>query len=276
MTLVEHDLRSPLWQSLIERLSRPVELLRYDERGCGLSTADDTPSSPEASVAELEAVTRARGGERFGVLGISSGAPTAAPFAASHPQRVSHLVLLGGFTHGALHRNLSADDRACFEAQIRLIELGWGRPEAAVPQLFSSRYLPGGTAEQLASFNQHQRLCCGAAQAAAIARACASLDVRAALPLIRTPTLVMHCEGDIAVPLAHGHELAAGIHGARFEMLPSRNHIPLGHEPAFERLCDAITDFVVQRPPTSPLTPRDRTWRTWWVRVWTTSRSPRT
>ena len=69
---------------------------------------------------------------------------------------------------------------------------------------------------------------------------------------------MLHCEGDLVVPLALGQELAASIAGARFEILRSRNHIPLAPEPAFERLCQVITEFVAPPAPAPHLTPRER------------------
>ncbi|MDP3085841.1 MAG: alpha/beta fold hydrolase [Rubrivivax sp.] len=258
MTHVDYDLRSPLWRPLIAQLGRQLEVVRYDERGCGLSTADDVPLGLDASVEELEAVTQAHGAKTFALLGISGGAAAAVAFAARHPERVSHLVLLAGSTHGLLHRKPSPEALAFHETQLRLIELGWGRADPGVQHMFTSRFMPDGNAEQIASFNEHQRLSCNGLRAAAILRARAALDVRQLARALKVPTLVMHCEGDVSVPLALGHELAASIPGARFEMLRSRNHIPTVQEPAFERLCELITEFVAHKPLPPSLTPRER------------------
>lgn len=258
MTHIEYDLRSPLWRPLIERLGRRFELLRYDERGCGLSTDDGVPLSLDTAVEEVHAVAAARGAERLALLGISGGAGPALAYAARWPERVTHLVLLGGFTHGLLQRCPSAQALAFHEAQLKLIELGWGRQDPGVQQMFTSRFLPDASAEQIASFNEHQRLSCDGARAAAIVRARALQDVRALAGGLRVPTLVLHCEGDLAVPLAFGHELAAAIPGARFEILHSRSHIPMEQEPAFERLCQVITEFVADQPCGPALTSGER------------------
>ncbi len=257
MTHVEYDLRSLLWQPFIERLGRQLEVVRYDERGCGLSTADDVPLSLDTSVEEIEAVIDAHGAERFALLGASGGAAAAVAYAARHPERVSHLVLLAGFSHGLLHRNPSAQTLAFHEARLKLIELGWGRNDPGVQAMFTSRFMPDGNAEQIASFNEHQRLSCDGLRAAAIVRANAGKDARALTGKVLAPTLVLHSEGDAVVPLDLGHELAASIPGARFEMLRSRNHLPLPQEPAFERMFQAITEFVAHKPP-QHLTPRER------------------
>lgn len=258
LTHVEYDLRSLLWRPAIERLGRQVELVRYDERGCGLSSADDVPLSLDTALEELTAVVQAHGAPRVALLGVSGGAAPAVAYAAQHPDRVSHLVLLGGGTHGLLHRQVKPEVLAFHEAQLRMIELGWGRKDPGVQQMFTSRFMPAASAEQIASFNEHQRMSCDGARAAAIVRARAATDVRHWAAAVRVPTLVLHSEGDLAMPLALGHELAAAIPGARFEALQSRNHIPAAPEPAFERMCQAITSFVTDAPQPPPLTPAER------------------
>lgn len=263
MTHVDYDLRSPWWQPLIEQLGRQLELVRYDERGCGLSSTDDVPLGLEASVEELEAVVAAHGAPKFALMGVSAGAGAAIAFATRHPEKVSHLVLVAGYTHGLLHRNTSPESLAFHEAQLKLIELGWGRADPGVQHMFTSRFMPDASAAQSALFNEHQRQSCDGIRAAAIARARAGLDVRDLVAQLQVPTLVLHCEGDLVVPLALGQDLAASIAGARFEVLRSRNHIPLAPEPAFERMCQVITEFMTQKPATPPLTPRERELMLW-------------
>lgn len=260
MTHVEFDLRSPLWRPWLERLGRPFTLVRYDERGCGCSGSDDRVPDLETAVEELGAVVQAHGAPRVALLGISGAAPPAIAYAARYPERVSHLVLLGGFTHGLRHRNLPAETLAYHDAQVRLVETGWGRNDPAVQEFFTSRFLPDGTPEARAALTEQQRLSCDGPRAAALMRARVLLDVRPLAPLVRAPTLVLHSAGDMAVPVAMGHEIAASIPGARFESLPSRNHIPLPHETAFERLCEAVTAFVAPAPAllVPALTARER------------------
>jgi pimeloyl-ACP methyl ester carboxylesterase len=258
LTNVDYDLRSPLWGPWVERLSRSFRLVRYDERGCGLSSADDRTLDLESLVEELEAVIDAHGEQRVALLGVSGGAPAAIAYAVRHPERVSHLVLLGGYLNGALTRSASEADRAYLEAQWRLIETGWSRDDLAVREFFSSRFLPDASLEMRNSFNEQQRRSCDGARAAASLRGRAQLDVRALAPRVSIPTLVMHCEGDRACPIALGHAIAAAIPGARFESLPSANHVPLGGEPAFARFCDAVAEFVAAEAPIPGLSPRER------------------
>jgi len=260
MTHVEHDLESPIWRPWLERLGREVQLVRYDERGCGLSGPDETPLGNEAAVEELEVVVEATGLAQVALLGMSGAAAPAVAYAARHPERVTHLVLLGGYTHGMLRRTPSVAQLQLHEASAKLIELGWGQRDAAVQQYFTAQMIPDATPEQVRALNDQQRLSCDGVRAAAIFRARAALDVREFLPLLRCPTLVLHADGDGIVPVELGRELAASIAGARFETLPTRNHIPLAGEPAFERFCAAVGDFVHPRRAAvaGPFTPRER------------------
>jgi pimeloyl-ACP methyl ester carboxylesterase/DNA-binding CsgD family transcriptional regulator len=258
LTNVDYDLRSPVWRPWVERLSRSFRLVRYDERGCGLSSADERPQDLESLVEELEAVIDAHGEQRVALLGVSGGAPAAIAYAVRHPERVSHLVMLGGYLNGALTRSASEADRAYLEAQWRLIETGWSRDDPAVQEFFTSRFVPDASPEVREGLNEQQRRSCDGARAAASLRGRAALDVRPLAPLVRVPTLVMHCEGDRACPVSLGHEIAAAIPEARFESLPSVNHVPLGHEPAFARFCDTAVDFVIGEQGLPKLTRRER------------------
>lgn len=258
MTHVEMDLRSALWQPWLQRLGRDLDIVRYDERGCGLSAPDDTPLGLDASVEELAVVADACGSQTLALLGISGAAAPAIAYAVRHPGRVSHLVLMGSYTHGLLHREPSADALAFHDATVRLVELGWGRADPAVQQFFTTRFAPDASPAEAAALNEQQRLSCDGRRAAAILRARVALDVRALLPQLRVPTLVLHSAGDAVVPVELGREMAAAIPGARFETLNSRNHYPLASEPSFERFCELVTDFVAAIPARPNLTAREQ------------------
>ena len=253
MTHVEQDVQSPIWGPWLARLSQSLQLVRYDERGCGLSGADAAELGLEAALEELEvvvdAVIDATGHPQVALLGMSGAGVPAIAYAAKYPKRVTHLVLHGAYACGLLHRSPTAAQLQMFEATVKLMELGWGRPDAAVQQFLTTSFIPDSSPEQAAAFIKQQRLSCGGPRAAAIFRARVGQDARSLLAQVRCPTLVLHCEGDAMVPIELGRALAAGIDGARFETLPSRNHIPLSGEAAFERFCDAVREFVA--PPAS-------------------------
>lgn len=260
MTHIDHDLRSPIWRPWLEGLGRHVTLYRYDARGCGLSGRDDVPLGVEAAVEELEVVIDAAGLDRVALLGISAGGATSIAYAAKHPERVSRLVLLGAYGHGLSHRALSNEAREYHDVLVRVLELGWGRHHPMVQQFFTTMMLPDAPAEATAALNEQQQVSCDGARAVAILRASDAIDVRPLLSTLSLPTLVLHGEDERAVPAEHGRELAAAIPGARFETLPTRNHIPLAGEPAFGRLCAAVAEFLGAgaAAPDIGVTSRDR------------------
>jgi pimeloyl-ACP methyl ester carboxylesterase/DNA-binding CsgD family transcriptional regulator len=259
MTHVEYDLQSVLWRPWLDQLGKSVTLLRYDERGCGLSGADSAELGLEAALEELVAVVDASGHDKVALLGMSGAAGPAIAYAARFPQRVTHLVLHGAFDCGLLHRSPTPEQLQIFEATAKLMELGWGRPDAAVQQFMTTTMLPDCTPEQAAAFTEQQRISCSGPRAAAIYRARVNLDVRPLLADVRCPTLVLHCAGDAMVAIERGRELAASIPGACFETLASRNHIPVAGEAAFARFCEAIREFVTGPggAPHARFTPRE-------------------
>ncbi len=218
-----------------------------------MSGPDSTALDLETAVEEIEVVADAAGLQQMALLGMSGGAAPALAYAVRHPERVSHLVLLGAYARGPLGASAppaSADQIAWLEATERLIRLGWGKPGSPVQQFFTSTLIPAGNTEQVAAMNEQQRLCCGPERAAALLHSRVRLDVSTLLPLVRCPTLVLHAEHDVAVDVESGRALAAAIPGARFQTLPTHNHLPLAGEPAFEQFCAALASFVHANPQT--------------------------
>jgi pimeloyl-ACP methyl ester carboxylesterase len=241
---LEIDGRSPVWRHWIRELSRHHTLVRYDERGCGLSDWNVDDFSLEAWVRDLEAVVDALGLERFPLLGISQGGPIAIAYATRHPERVSHLILHGSYARGVSHRGLSEQDREERELLLRLIRVGWGKDHPAFRQVFTSLFIPDGTTEQMEWFNELQRVSARPENAARMCAAFHSLDVRALAPQVRAPTLVLHGTGDMRIPLAEGRLLASLIPGARFVPIESRNHLILESEPGWPRFLQEVRSFL--------------------------------
>jgi pimeloyl-ACP methyl ester carboxylesterase/DNA-binding CsgD family transcriptional regulator len=242
LTHIEFDRTSLVWRHWIAELSRHYALLRYDERGCGLSDWDAADLSFEGWVRDLEAVVDAAGLERFPLLGISQGGPVAVAYAVRHPERVSHLVLYGTFALGRLVR--SQQEREEGELMIRLAELGWGKEDPAFRQVFTLQFLPDGTLEQHRSFSEFQRLTTSPANAARLMREHGPINIRDLLPKVSCPTLVLHPRGDLRIPFEQGRLVAALIPGARFVPLESRNHILLEDEPAWGRFIAELRAFL--------------------------------
>ncbi len=244
LTHLDFDLNSPVWGPWIAGLSRAHTLLRYDGRGCGLSDAVNSPLTLEAWVSDLEAVVDAAGLQRFALLGCSQGAAISIAYAARHPERVSCLVLVGGYARGALQRKLPPELLRQAQLLPELIEVGWGQDNPAFRQVFTSLFIPGGSAGQVHWFNELERLSCTPAHAARTVAAFGQIDVTALAAGLACPTLVLHARGDARVPFEEGRYMAGVIPGARFVPLESRNHVLLKEEPAFATCLDEMHTFL--------------------------------
>jgi len=244
MTHLEKDLESPIWRPLWRDLARDHTLLRYDARGVGLSDWDVDELSFDAFVRDLEAVVDAAGLERFDLLGISQGCAVSVAYAVRHPERVNRLVLYGGFALGSARRTRSAADKEQAAAMLTLTRLGWGQQNPAFRQMFTSQFAPDATKEQADWFNDLQRISCSPENAVRYMEAVGQTDVIELLGKVSMPTLVMHARDEVRVPFENGRRLAAGIPGARFVALQSRNHLILEDEPAYPRFRDEIRSFL--------------------------------
>ena len=239
---LEYDWQSPVWSHLLHALAADHRLIRYDERGNGLSDWDADEISFDSFVRDLESVVDRLELEKFALLGVSAGCAVSIAYALRHPERVTHLVLYGGFVRGLRKRGHQQLDQS--DALRTLILQGWGQENPAFRQIFTSMFIPGGTAEQTQWFNDLQRITTSPQNAVRLMHAMEEIDMEHLLPEVRTPTLVMHCRGDARVPFEEGRRLAAGIKGARFVTLEGRNHLILETEPAWGRFLDEIDNFL--------------------------------
>ena len=244
MTHLEFDFESPIWRHLYRDLSSEHTLIRYDARGNGLSDREVPDVTFDHFVDDLETVVDAAGVDRFALLGVSQGCAVSIAYSVRHPERVSHLVLFGGFPVGWRKRARSQADKEAGEAMLTLMRIGWGQENPAFRQLFTSQFIPGGTKEQADWFNALQRISISPEDAVRNQIASGDTDVSALLAQVSVPTLVMHSRDDARVPFDQGRRLAAGIPGARFVPLPSRNHLILENEPAFPRFLQEIRSFL--------------------------------
>jgi pimeloyl-ACP methyl ester carboxylesterase/DNA-binding CsgD family transcriptional regulator len=241
---LEHDLDSPVWGHLVRELSQRGTYVRYDERGCGLSDWNVDDLSFQSWVDDLETVADAAGLDRFALLGISQGASIAIDYAVRHPERVTHLVIHGGYARGRLVRSDTAEQREEAEMMTRLAALGWGKADPSFRQFFTSQFIPGGTAEQHQWFNEHERISTSPANAARFMREFAHIDVVDRLPQVSCPTLVLHSRHEVRVPFDEGRLIASAIPGARFVPIESRNHLLLESEPGWRHWIDEVRAFL--------------------------------
>ena len=244
MTHIEFDFESPIWRHLYQQLSREHAFYRYDARGNGLSDREVPEITFDRFVDDLEAVVDAAGIDRFALLGISQGCAVSIAYAVRHPERVSHLILLGGFAVGWKKRARTEAEKAAGDAMLTLMRLGWGQENPAFRQMFTSQFIPCANKEQADWFNELQRISSSPADAARNFLANGEVEVSSLLSQVKVPTLVMHCRHDARVPFEAGRRLAAGIPGARFVPLEGQNHIMLEGEPALARFLEELRSFL--------------------------------
>lgn len=240
---IEFDWQSPVWRHWLRELTRENCLIRYDERGNGLSDWDAADLSLDAFVDDLETVVDAAGVDQFDLLGISQGAPVAIAYSLRHPGRIRRMILLGGYARGWALR-LEGDDLARRQAMVTLTRTGWGSNNPAYRQMFTSLYIPGGTAEQLGWWNELQRVSTSPENAERLQLALAAIDVSEMLSSVKGRTLVAHATRDNVIQVEAGRELAKGIPGAEYVELDSDNHVLLEHEPAWDEFMKVFRAFL--------------------------------
>jgi pimeloyl-ACP methyl ester carboxylesterase/DNA-binding winged helix-turn-helix (wHTH) protein len=243
LTHLDYDWESPVWHDWLSVLAQHYTLIRYDQRGNGLSDREVEDVSLDAMVGDLEAVLNANGLERAPLLGHSQGCAVAAAFAARYPERVSRMVFLGGFARGWARRG-DAGLVAHRHAISTLISHGWGQDNPAFRQVFTSLMMPGASAEHMQWYNELQRRTASPEGALRLHDAFGEIDVTAELARVRAPTLVMHARGDASVPFEEGRILATGIPGARFVPLDGNNHVLIKSEPAWSRFLAETCAFL--------------------------------
>jgi pimeloyl-ACP methyl ester carboxylesterase len=248
LTHLDYDWASPVWAHWWRELSRYHRLVRYDERGCGLSEWDvpEDSFSLDTWVADLEAVVDAQGLDRFDLLGVSRGGAVAIEYAARHPDRVRALVLYGAYARGRIARTGTEEGR---ELRRELVRIGWGQDSPVFRQVFTASFIPDGSKELWSDFNELQRRSALPENAVRLLQATAGLDVRVAARSIGVPTLALHARDDQRVPFDEGRLLADLIPGAWFVPLTGNNHVLLEDEPAWPGFLAEVERFLDEERP---------------------------
>jgi pimeloyl-ACP methyl ester carboxylesterase/DNA-binding SARP family transcriptional activator len=246
LTHLDYDWASPVWAHWWRALSERHRLVRYDERGCGLSQWDvpDASYTLAAWVRDLEAVVDELGLERFDLLGISQGGAVAVEYAARHPERIRKLVLYGAYAQGRVARGDTATALPLHELQSQLARVGWGQDDASFRQVFTSQFMPGGSKELWNDFNELQRRSTSPDNAARLLQVTAHIDVSDVARRVRAPTLVLHARDDQRPPFEQGQLLSRQIPDARFVALEGHNHILLEDEPAWPIFLTEVESFL--------------------------------
>jgi pimeloyl-ACP methyl ester carboxylesterase/DNA-binding CsgD family transcriptional regulator len=244
LTHLEFDWQSGVWRHWLEELGRANTVIRHDLRGCGMSDRDVGALSLDRWVLDLESVIDAAGVERCSLLGISGGAAVALAYAARNPSRVERVVAYGGWASGSF---LHADEQQR-QAITAAIRTGWAAPNPAFRRLFTMFFLPDGTPEQMAWYDDLQRRSATPEMAVRLYDALAEADATELLARVAAPTLVLHARGDLVVPFKEGRRIAAAVPSARLITLESRNHILLENEPAWQVFVREVSEFLGSRP----------------------------
>ena len=247
---LEADWKSPIWRHLLDEFSSDHTLVRYDERGNGLSDWKVAEISQKAFVDDLEAVIEATGVDRFPLLGISQGGAVAIEYAVRHPEKVSHLVIFGAFARGWRRMDLPEHVAAKRESQLALIQNGWGNQNPATRQFFTTLVIPDGSPDEMRSFNEMQRICTSPDNAARLFEAFGYIDVVDLLPQVKAPTIVFHSRHDAVINFEDGRRIAASIPNAKFVPLESNNPLLLSSEPSWHVFVDEVRRFIGRRERT--------------------------
>jgi pimeloyl-ACP methyl ester carboxylesterase len=244
MTHLAYDHESPVWRHWTGDIAARRTLLRYDERGCGMSDWDVDRFDFEAWVEDLEVVVDSAGLDRFPLLGVSQGGAVAVAFAVRHPERVSRMVLYGSYARGRRVRAADAGSRDEAALDIELARVGWGRDDPSFRQVFTSQFLPDGSRADWDEFNDFLRRTTSTENAVRFLETFAQIDVTGEAPKVTCPTLVVHARDDHRVPASAARELAALIPGSRFVLLPGRNHLLRRDEPAWPQFLAELDGFL--------------------------------
>jgi DNA-binding winged helix-turn-helix (wHTH) protein/alpha-beta hydrolase superfamily lysophospholipase len=245
LTHVEHDWHSPVWRHWLVELGRRFRYIRYDARGGGLSDRDLTGSrinELDTWTSDLETAVDCSDLTRFVLFAMSQGVGPALDFCVRHPDRVSHLIVLGGYVHGMRRRDPDAAAQAAVLPE--LIRIGWGGSNPAFRNVFTTTFVPEATSEQMRWFNDLSVQTASAENAVLLETAFHDRDFSEIARAVTVPTMVLHGRNDRAVPFSEGRLLASLIPGAVFVPLDSANHILLEHEPAWTEFLGHVDEFT--------------------------------
>jgi pimeloyl-ACP methyl ester carboxylesterase/DNA-binding CsgD family transcriptional regulator len=239
---LQFDWESPVWRHFLTELGAFATVIRFDERGHGLSDWDVTDHSLEARIGDLEAVADAAGFDRFALMAMAQGGPVAISYAVRHPARVSRLLFYGSYSSAA--QLMTSDEVELEDTFGQLIKVGWGRPDSTFRRVFTSLMIPGATEEQMRWLDDLQRVAVSASTAVIARQQRVAADADPLLPELDLPTLILHSVGDRMNSFEYGRHLAASIPSARLVALESDNHIVLEDEPAWRIFVDEVRQFL--------------------------------
>jgi len=243
MSHLEEDWSNPMWGHYISNLAQDFKVIRYDQRGNGMSDWDNVDISFDRMVDDLKAVIDCYDYEKVALFGPSQAASVSITYAQQYPEKVSHLILYGAYARGRCKRG-NPEGIEESKALVTLIRQSWGRENPVVRQMMTSLFMPDASLEESTWFNEFQKTCGPGENLARFRELFDDIDVSHLLAEINIPTLVIHCVGDSVAPLSEGRLIASRIPGAKLVTLDSKNHMVFEKEPGFRRFLDAVHDFM--------------------------------
>jgi pimeloyl-ACP methyl ester carboxylesterase len=243
MNHLEYEWNSPVMGPMLARFAGATRLVRFDQRGNGLSDWEVDSFSEEVMVADMRAVADAARLDRFALLGISQGAAFAIRYAIAYPERVACLVLLGGFARGR-RRRPDAEQKSLYETLRAMVRDGWGSPNPVFHHFFTSSFIPDAPPAAQAKFDELQRISTNAQNALSIFEMNSDVDVTELAKGVTTPTIIFHSVGDRVAPLEEGRRLARSIPNSDIVELPGDNHILMEGTEGFDRFFEEAIPFM--------------------------------
>jgi pimeloyl-ACP methyl ester carboxylesterase/DNA-binding winged helix-turn-helix (wHTH) protein len=246
MTHLDLEWTTPVWSHWLNGFARGRQLIRYDERGCGLSDWEVSSFTFDDWVDDLDTMVEAVGLDRFPLLGVSQGGAVAVAYAARRPERVSRLILAGAYARGRQVRARDDAERDAAAVDLDLARVGWSNQDPRFLQVFASQFLPDGTPQDWQDFTAFQRRTTSPANGVRFLEEFARIDVSDIAHRVECPTLILHSRDDARVPAAQAGELAALIPDSRLVLLDSRNHLLTATEPAWTEFLSYIDAFLAE------------------------------
>jgi len=239
---LQHDWQSPVWRHFLEDLGAMTTMLRYDERGFGMSDWNVDDFSLAARLSDLETVVDAAGLDRFVLMGMSGGSAPAMAYAIAHPERISRLILYGTVCGEPIA--WTADEQAVEDTYRSMIRVGWAKTDPEFRRVFTTKFIPEATEEQMRWFDDLQRMSTSPENAVASRIGRQQVDIVDDVARITAPTLILQATGDRSTTFDNAVRVSGLIRGSRLVALDSRNHILLAGEPAWATFVDEVAAFI--------------------------------
>ncbi len=238
---LELDWRNPGFAPLLTAIAEKWRLVRFDQRGNGLSDWDVDEIQFERFVDDLECIFDAAQVERAPIIAISQGGAIAAAFAARCPARVSAIVMIGAFVQGRTKR---PSKRELAQALRAMMAAGWGDEYPSLRDLLANVIIPTASEEERRQVAEDMRRIISPQNVARFREAVDNIDITALLGDVACPCLVLHCSGDRMQPVEQGRAFAAGLPNARFIAYDSPNHTPVESDPIWPLMERDILAFL--------------------------------